>query len=183
MSSVVDAHAAGVYAADPVHSTLGFAIRHMGVSTFRGSFGDVSARFVEGSDGRAVLEGSAPAESISITSPPEFRAHVLGEEFLDAGRYPEITFRSQDVQFDEGGHATVRGELTIRGITRPMTATGVYVAPVKDPWGGLRAALELEATIDRREFGMRWNTALPNGGDALGAKVTLSVHLELVREA
>lgn len=183
MSSAIAPRLTGPFEADPVHSSVGFAVRHMGVSTFRGSFGDVTARLAEGADGRTSLEGGTRAESISITSPPEFRAHVLGEEFLDAERHPDITFRSHDLELGEDGSATLEGELTIKGITRPMTASGTYVVPVADPYGGLRAALELQATIDRRDFEIRWNAPLPGGGDALGAEVRLSVHLELIKAA
>jgi polyisoprenoid-binding protein YceI len=171
---------AGTYQADPVHSSVGFRVLHMGVSTFAGSFADVAAR-LSGEDGKTTLEGVAMAESISITAPPEFRAHVLGEEFLDAGRYPAVSFRSDQVELRDDGSASADGELTIKGINRPVAARGRYTAPVDDPFGGRRGALELEATVDRRDFDMDWNMALPNGGEALGTEVTLSVRLELVQ--
>jgi polyisoprenoid-binding protein YceI len=170
---------AGVYDADPIHSSFGFAVRHMGVSTFRGTLTDVHARLTASEQGLA-LEGAARVESISITTPAEFRAHVLGEEFFDAERHPEVTFRSTQIALGDDGTARVHGELTIKGITRPIEATGSYVAPVQDPYGHTRAALELEAEIDRREFGMTWNAPLPNGGNALAEQVRLVVHLELV---
>jgi len=87
------------------------------------------------------------------------------------------------VQLGADGAATVRGELTIRGVTRPVTATGSYQAPVEDPFGATRAAFELTATVDRREWGMDWQAPLPGGGDVLGYDVELSAHLELVKQA
>ena len=168
------------YTADPVHSSVGFRVAHMRVSLFEGSFADVEATLAR-EHGRLVLEGTATVDSISITEPPEFRAHVLGDEFFDAERHPVVRFRSQDVELNEDGAATVRGDLTIKGITRPLLATGRFAPPVDDPYGGRRAALVLETVIDRRDFGMHWNLPLPGGGDALGTEVTLSVRLELVQ--
>jgi len=172
----------GNYSADPVHSSFGFAIEHMGVSTYRGTLSDVRASLHAGDDGIA-LEGAAKAESISITEPPEFRAHVLGGEFFDIENHPEVTFRSNDVELTDDGRATVEGELTIRGVTRPVTATGTYGAPRDVAEGhGQHGALELEATFDRRDFGFEWQMELPGGGNAAGWEVTLTVHLELVAD-
>jgi polyisoprenoid-binding protein YceI len=168
----------GIFQADPVHSSFGFSIEHMGVSTFRGTLSDVRATLHAGDD-RIALEGAAKAESISIQDPPEFRAHVLGPEFFDADNHPEVTYRSEDVELRDDGSASVDGELTIRGITRRVTATGTYVAPREGP-RGLHGALELEATFDRRDFGFDWQMELPGGGNAAGWEVTLTAHLELI---
>jgi polyisoprenoid-binding protein YceI len=168
---------AGRYQADPVHSSFGFAVKHMGVNTFRGTLADVDASLADG-----VLEGRAKVESISINNPPEFRAHVLGEEFFDAERHPEVTFRSTDVDLADDGTATVRGALTIRGITNEVVATGTWTPPAENPMGTLVAALELSADLDRTRYGITWNMPLPKGGNILGEKVTLNVHLELQRQ-
>jgi polyisoprenoid-binding protein YceI len=168
----------GTFTADPVHSSVGFGVKHMGVSTFRGTLSDVQATLRADGD-EPVLEGSATAESISITDPPEFRAHVLGPEFFDAENHPQVTFRSTEVELGEDGTARVEGELTIKGITHPVTATGTYVAP-REALGGRRGALELEATIDRRDYGIEWQMELPGGGIALDYDVTLTIHLELL---
>src|SRR3954465_11111569 len=91
---------AGTYVADPIHSSFGFAVRYQGVSIFRGTLGDVSATLA---DGR--LEGTAQVESISIRTPEQFRAHVLGEEFFDAANHPTVTFASSDLDLREDGTA------------------------------------------------------------------------------
>ena len=170
----------GAFTADPAHSSFQFAISHMKVSTFRASFEDVEARLAPG-DGGLELEGRAQVESVSITAPKEFREHVVnGDEFFDARNHPEITFRSSAVELSENGEASVEGELTIKGISAPVTATGTYEAPVEDPYGSPRAAIELTATVDRREWDMNWQMPLPRGGDVLGYDVELTVHLELV---
>ncbi len=173
----------GTFVADPVHSTFQFAIRHMGVSVFKATFDDVDVRVVANEDG-AELEGSVRAESISIKDPPEFREHVVyGADFLDARNHPEITFRSVDVHFGDDGTVTGRGELTVKGITKPVTAAGTYQAPVEDPYGNLRAALELDTTVDRREWGMDWQAPLPKGGDVLAYDVRLTIQVELIQQS
>lgn len=172
----------GTYVVDPVHSSVVFAIRHMKVSIFRASFEDLEARLVTDGEGTRVT-GTAPIESVSIRSPKDFRDHVVyGAEFFDAGNHPHISVRSTDVVFGEDGSVTAHGELTVRGVTRPVTATGSYQLPVKDPFGSTRAAVELTATVDRRDWGMDWQVPLPGGDDALGYQVELSANLELVKE-
>ena len=165
----------GAYAADPVHSSFGFAVRYQGVSIFRGTMNEVSATLA---DGR--LEGAAKVESISIRTPEQFRAHVLSEEFFDAANHPEVKFASTDVQLNEDGTAKVEGELTIKGITQPVVAAGTWTAPEADAFGGTRGHLNLEATVDRTKHDMNWNMPLPAGGSALANDVTLTVDVSLV---
>ena len=167
----------GTYTADPVHSSFAFGVRYQGVSLFKGTLDEVDAKLV---DGR--LEGAAKVESISIRTPEQFRAHVLGAEFFDAANHPEVTFTSQDIDIAEDGTAQVEGELTIKGITRPVSATGTWVAPAADAFGNTRGHLELEAVVDRTEFDMNWNMALPSGGNVLANDVTLTVELSLVEQ-
>jgi polyisoprenoid-binding protein YceI len=169
---------AGTYAADPVHSGFGFAVRYQGVSIFRGTLDDVTATLA---DGR--LEGAAKVESISIRTPEQFRAHVLGAEFFDADNHPEVSFVASNADLREDGTATVDGELTIKGITRPVQATGTWTAPTPDAFGFNRGHLNLEAVLDRTEFDMNWNAPLPSGGKALANEVTLVVDLSLVEQA
>jgi polyisoprenoid-binding protein YceI len=168
----------GTYTADPVHSSFGFAVRYQGVSLFRGTLNDVSATL---SDGR--LEGTAKVESISIRTPEQFRAHVLGPEFFDADNHPEVRFVSTDLDLAEDGAAKVDGELTIKGITHPVQATGTWTAPAGDAFGNTRGHLNLEAVIDRTEWEMNWNVPLPSGGNALANEVTLTVDISLVEQA
>jgi polyisoprenoid-binding protein YceI len=170
----------GTYSADPDHSSVGFALRHMSVATFRGSFSDVHASVAVADDGSLSLSGSAQVRSISIVSPPEFRNHVLGADFLDAARHPMIVFRSDPAPLGEDGSIAVHGQLTIRNVTREVVATGTWSAPVEDPYGHMRAAVQLTTTVDRRDYGMTWNATLPKGSDALGTQVTVTVDLELV---
>ena len=167
----------GTYVADPVHSSFGFAVRYQGVSLFKGTLDEVDAKLA---DGR--LEGAAKVESISIRTPEQFRAHVLSAEFFDAENHPEVRFTSQDIDLADDGTAKVEGELTIKGITRPVSATGTWIAPQGDAFGSTRGHLNLEAVVDRTEFDMNWNAPLPSGGKALANDVTLTVELSLVEQ-
>jgi polyisoprenoid-binding protein YceI len=168
----------GTYAVDPIHSSFGFAVKYQGVSVFRGTLGDVEATLTDGK-----LVGTAKVESISIRTPEQFRAHVLSEEFFDAANHPEVKFVSTDLELADDGTAKATGELTIKGITNPVTATGTWQPPSPDAFGNTRAHLQLESVIDRTEWQMNWNVPLPNGGSALANDVTLTVDVALVQQA
>lgn len=171
----------GTYELDKPHTTVQFSVRHVGVATFRASFGDIDGRLVV-ENGSAELSASAAVKSVSIVEPPEFREHVVrGDDFFAADSHPQLTFRSTSVEFDEDGTATVSGDLSIRGVSGSVEARGTFSPPTEDPFGGTRVGLELAATIDRRAWGMDWQAPLPNGDDALGWDVEISAHLELTR--
>lgn len=173
----------GTYTADPHHSSFQAGALHMGVGTFRTTFDDVEARLTADRDGPR-LEGRAQVSSISIRNPPEFREHVVnGHDFFDAANHPEIVFTSSRLDLKDDGTVELDGELVIKGIAKPLTATGTWREPVEDPYGGLRAALDLQAVVDRRDWDISWQAPLPRGGDALGWDVTLDIHLELVKDA
>jgi len=180
--SITATHAfQGVYEADVNHSSFEAGARHMGVGSFRTRFEDVTARLSADESGLR-LEGRAAVESISIRNPPEFREHVVnGADFFDAPHHPEITFASDQIELHDGGTLELTGRLTIKGTTRALRATGSYRLPLEDPYGNLRSALDLQATIDRREFGIDWQARLPGGGNALEWDIALAVHLELVQ--
>src|SRR3954451_6345704 len=137
--STTTAPFAGTFAADPIHSSFSFAVRYQGVSLFRGSLSEVTGTLA---DGR--LEGTAKVESISIRTPEQFRAHVLSPEFFDAANHPDVTFVSTDLDLRADGTASVTGELTVKGITRPVSATGTWTEPASDAFGGMRGHLNLE---------------------------------------
>ena len=167
----------GTYTVDPVHSSFGFAVKYQGVSVFRGTLGEVDATLAGGR-----LEGTAKVESISIRTPEQFRAHVLSPEFFDAANHPEVRFVSDEIDLSEDGSAKVTGELTIKGITKPVVAAGTWTAPAADAFGNTRGHLNLDATIDRTAYDMSWNMELPSGGNVLANEVTLTVELSLVEQ-
>lgn len=173
----------GAFTADPGHSSFQAELRHMGVGSFRTGFEDVEARLEPTFDRGHRLVGRARVDSITIKRPPEFRAHIIeGEDFFDARNHPELVFASECLEFDEDGSITLDGTLTLRGVERPVSISGTYRGPVEDIYGGQRAALDLTATIDRRDWGFSFQAQLPRGGDVLSWDVALSVHLELVAD-
>ncbi len=180
MSTVAAQPFSGTYRAVPEPSTFSFAVRHSGVFWYRGSLSDVTAT-LRGDGDALVLEGSARVDSISVIEPAAMRASVLGPEFFDAERHPEITFRSTAVRLDDDGLVEIDGELTIRGVTRPVTASGRYAAPRQAGFGEV-AGLQLQTSFDRREFGFDWQMQLPGGGNAVGWDVEVDIDLLLMRE-
>jgi polyisoprenoid-binding protein YceI len=170
----------GAYRAQPVPSSVAFAVRHSGVFWYRGSLSDVAATLRGDGDG-LVLDGAARVDSISVLEPAAMRASVLGPEFFDAERHPEITFRSTAVRLSDDGRAEVDGELTIRGVTRPVAATGQYAPPLQAGFGEV-AGLQLQASFDRREFGFEWQAELPGGGDAVSWDVEVDIDLLFMAE-
>ena len=180
MTSIAVQPFAGTYRAQPVPLSFVFAVRHSGVFWYRGSLSDMAAT-LRGDGDALVLEGSARVDSISVVEPAAMRASVLGPEFFDAERHPEITFRSTEVVLDSDGLAAVEGELTMRGVTRPVTASGRYAPPRPSSFGEV-AGLQLETSFDRREFGFDWQMELPGGGNAVGWDVQVDLDLLLKRD-
>src|SRR4051812_9499308 len=130
MASVAAHPFLGTYRAQPLPSSFAFAVRHSGVFWYRGSLSDVAATLRGDGDGDALaLEGSARVDSISVVEPSAMRASVLGPDFFDAERHPEIMFRSTAVRLADDGGVEIDGELTIRGVTRPVAARGRYDPP------------------------------------------------------
>ncbi|HZV74835.1 MAG TPA: YceI family protein [Conexibacter sp.] len=180
MASVAVQPFSGTFRAQPEPSTFAFAVRHSGVFWYRGSLADVTAT-LRGDGDALALEGSARVESISVAEPAALRAHILAPDFFDAERHPEITFRSTAIGLADDGRADVDGELTIRGVTRPITATGRYDAPRPSGMGEV-AGLQLKTSFDRREFGFEWQAELPGGGVAVSWDVEVDIDLLLTRE-
>ena len=134
MSSLAIQPFSGTFRAQPEPSTFVFAVRHSGVFSFRGTFSDVAATLRADGDTLA-LEGRARVESISVAEPAAMRASVLGPQFFDAEDHPEITYCSTAIRFADDGRAEVDGELTIRGVTRTVSATGHYARPRQSGFG------------------------------------------------
>ena len=168
----------GTWQSDPVHSTVGFSVRHA-VGTFRGGFGEFAATLSD-EGGEPRLTGHVPVESVQVKE-ENLEAHLLSPEFFDKDQTPEIRFESTKIAGDDG-KLVVEGELTVRDTTKPVVASGEINGPVPGPDGNDRIGIELETVVDRHDYGLDWNMDLPDGTKMLGDEVTLSVHLELVKE-
>jgi polyisoprenoid-binding protein YceI len=171
---------AGTYAVDPVHSSIGFAVIHNGVSTFRSRFRDYEVRLTGGDAPQ--LEGSVEVAGIDIDE-EQLKGHLLAPDFFDAERYPQLRFSSTELSIEEDGSLKLRGELEIKGEKREVEASGRFAQLGADLAGNARVGLSLEATVDRRSFGLDWNAELPSGGEVLDYEVSIAVELELAAEA
>jgi polyisoprenoid-binding protein YceI len=172
----------GSWSVDPVHSRVEFHVQHNGIAPYRGSFSDYDVRLVGEENGSVAVEGAARVASISGED-ENLYGHLQSPEFFDTERFPEIKFRSTDVQLGDAGELTVTGDLTIRDQTKSVEARGRISGPGANLGGQNVVAVYLEAVVDRNEFGLGWNMDLPNGTKVLGDDVTLTVSLELVEEA
>ena len=157
----------GTWSADPVHSHVSFQIAYAGTNTFRGGFRDFAATVADG-----VLTGSARVASVDVRD-EQLNGHLQTPDFFDAARYPEITFRTADLE---------TGELTIKGVTRPVEITARVSEPNVDPFGRERVGITLEASVDRNAFGVSWNAPNQGGGYYLGEQVAISAELALVKQ-
>src|SRR3954454_4483348 len=158
---------AGTWSADPVHSHVSFEVAYAGTNTFRGGFRDYTVTLENG-----VLEGSAAVASVDVKD-EQLNGHLLTPDFFDAERFPEISFRTSDLQ---------HGELTIKGVTRPVPISAPVSEPNVDPFGRERVCITLEATVDRHTFGVSWNAPNQGGDNYLGDDVTIKADLALVRQ-
>ena len=170
----------GIYSVDPAHSNVGFEIEHMGVATVRGTFKTFEGS-IEVTDDALKLQGSVDVSSVD-TGNPDRDGHLQSPDFFDAAATPQITFSSAGEV--NGDDLKLNGEITIKGVTKPITLTGkVAVAGDLDPWGNQRAGFEVETTIDRSDFGLVFNQSLPNGTLLVGTDVKLVVSVSAVKAA
>jgi polyisoprenoid-binding protein YceI len=174
--------ATGDWQIDTVHSHVGFAVKHMVVSTFRGRFEDYEGALAVADDGSYRLHGSVAVDSLAVKD-ENLAGHLRSPDFFDSANHPRIEFDSTRVTLGSDGALEVEGELTIKGHTHRVTGRGSIDGPHVDIAGNDKLGVELEAVIDRRDYGLEWNAPLPKGGFALDNDVRLQVSLELVREA
>jgi polyisoprenoid-binding protein YceI len=176
--SVIESFApAGTWTADPVHSNVSFEVAYAGVNTFRGGFREFTAALEGGS-----LEGSAKVASVDVKD-EQLNGHLQTPDFFDAQRYPEITFTATELVRGADHTVSGKGELTIKGVTQPITLEGTIAPePSIDPFGRERLGLRLESEIDRTAYGVSWNAPNQGGGDYLGTDVKLIAELAFVKQ-
>ncbi|MGD9573207.1 MAG: YceI family protein [Thermoleophilia bacterium] len=167
----------GTWQSDPIHSSFGFSVKHMVVATFRGTLDDFDATLTGAEDGTSELRATGRVASVE-TQDENLTGHLQSPDFFDAQRFPEVSYAATDIVRD-GEAVTVRGELTLKGVTRAVELTGTLAGPITGLDGVEMLAVELQTVIDRRDYGLNWNAPLPTGGLAVGYDVTLTAHLEL----
>jgi polyisoprenoid-binding protein YceI len=170
----------GSWTLDPIHSNVGFEVQYL-VGTFRGQFRDIDGQLVVNDDGRATLEGSARVASVDVKD-EQLSGHLQSPDFFDAERFPEISFRADGIDV-ASGEIRAQGEITIKGVTKPVEIKGTITPPSPDASGNQRVGAVLSAAVDRTDFGVNWNVPLPDGKPALADEVKLSAELYFVKEA
>ena len=168
----------GTWELDPVHSKASFAVKHAGLSSFRGHFNVLSARLSDAS-GTPTLTGAVEVASVEVPV-EQLKGHLQGPDFFDAERFPQIAFTATNLRQDDE-RLVVNGDLTMRGVTLPVESTGTIAGPAQYFDGNDRIAIELQTVVDRTAYGINWNAPIPSGGNALADDVTISVELQLVR--
>jgi polyisoprenoid-binding protein YceI len=169
---------------DPSHSLVEFSVKHMMIATVKGRFGAIQG-VVRGDPSdltTAEIEMTVDAASID-TREPQRDQHLRSADFFDVERFPQLRFRSKRIQRQGDGAYRLAGDLTIRDVTREVQFDLTFEGRGKDPWGNERAAFAAETRLDRRDFGLTWNTPLETGGILVGNDVRVSVQLETVRQA
>lgn len=169
----------GLWSIDSLHSTVGFSVGHHAVATFRSTFTNVSGAY-EGDANR--LAGQVAVADVTLTGLDRLKGHILTKDFFDADEFPTFSFESSDISYD-GESLKVDGEITLRGVTKPITAHGSFKGPqtVRHGDGHVseRFGINLTTTIDRRDFGINFNSEVAEGVVNLGWDVKIDAALEL----
>ena len=173
----------GTWAVDPSHSTVGFSVKHLGIATVRGRFEEFDGTLEIGDDlstGRAY--GTAQVNSIN-TDEPGRDDHLRSADFFGAEANPELRFESTGIRPLDTDTFEIEGNLTMNGVTNPVTLTAVVEGTETDPWGNDRVGLEVTGRVNRGDWNMTFNQALGSGNLLVGEKVTLSLDISAVKRA
>ncbi|WP_342374560.1 YceI family protein [Myxococcus stipitatus] len=169
---------------DPAHSSVLFIARHMVVARVHGRFERVAGVLRVDAEQPTQGEVEVTAETASIyTGAPDRDAHLRSADFLDAEAAPKLTFRSTGTESTGGAGFRLSGELTIRNVTKPVVFEARHTATSKDPWGNTRLIYTARATLNRSDYGIRWNKTLDNGGWLVGEKVDIELDIQAVPAA
>jgi polyisoprenoid-binding protein YceI len=169
---------------DSSHSRVAFSVRHMMISNVHGQFNNVggTVEFDEAEPTRSTVD--VQIETASIDTRDEKRdGHLRSPDFFDAAQYPYLTFKSRRVEVTDDSHGKLYGDLTIKNITRPVVLAVDYSGQARSPWGTESAGFTATARINRKEWELNWNVALETGGVLVGDTITISIELEIVKQA
>jgi polyisoprenoid-binding protein YceI len=168
---------------DPAHSSAEFKVKHMMISNVKGSFSGLAGVLTEHATDSTLsyVQAAVPVATVS-TGDTQRDEHLKGPEFFDAEKYPTLSFKSTKVE-RKGDAYEVTGDLTIHGVTKPVTfAVDGPSAPGKDPWGNTRIGLSATAKINRKDFGLIWNAALETGGFLVGDEVSITLEVQFIKQ-
>jgi polyisoprenoid-binding protein YceI len=173
----------GEYQLDPAHSVIGFAVRHLEIAWVEGRFKefDGTIRYDERDVTKSSVEFTAKVESVDTGVAPRDK-HLRSADFFEVEKYPEMSFKSTRVERAGGGYV-LHGDLTLKGVTKPVALPFTLAGAVKDPWGNTRFGVEARTKLDRRDYNIVFGQALAAGGFDIGHEVNIELHLEAVRPA
>jgi polyisoprenoid-binding protein YceI len=169
---------------DPAHSAAEFKVKHMMISNVKGSFAGIkgSLTFDEANPAHSSVRASVDINTLS-TGDEQRDGHLKSADFFEAAKYPDMTFQSTSVKRKGDGEYEVLGDLTIHGVTKPVVfAVEGPSAPGKDPWGNTRIGITATTKINRKDFGLAWNSALETGGVLVGEEVLLTVDAQFIKQ-
>ena len=181
--AITQGASAATYKIDSDHTTVGFKIKHLAISTVTGKFTDFSGTFDFDPKNIAASKATAEVKIPSINTEVKKRDdHLKGPDFFDAAKYPDISFKTNKVESVQGTTFKASGDLTIHGVTKPVTLDVEFGGEAKDPWGNERAAFTASTKIKRSDFGLTWNKTLETGGLLVGDDVTISLEVEGIKQ-
>lgn len=171
---------AETYQVDPVHSTVGFSVKHLAISTVHGSFGTFEGTIEYDAAKPEASKAKGTVKTTSINTHMEARdKHLRSPDFFDVEKYPEIKYETISARKD-GEAWVVKGRFTMHGVTREIEMRGTLEGPVKDPWGKTRIGLSASTTINRQDYGLTWSQKLDAGGLVVGDLVKIDLQIEAV---
>jgi polyisoprenoid-binding protein YceI len=172
----------GTWSVDPAHSNVEFTVKHLGIATVRGAFNEFEGAFEVADDGTARARGTVSVASVD-TNEETRDAHLRSEDFFHAEVHPELAFESTDIVALDEDSFEIHGNLTMRGVTRPIVLRAEVQGTETDPWGHERIALEVRGQLNRGEWGLTYNQMLGSGNMLVSDKVKLSLDISAIKQA
>jgi polyisoprenoid-binding protein YceI len=179
MSTTATAVPTGTWNLDPSHSKVGFSVKHLGIATVRGEFKTFEGKVEVADDGTITASGTVDTASVN-TAEDARDEHLRSADFFDAEKYPQITFTSTAIKAD-GDELEITGDLTLHGVTKPVTLKAEVTGTEEDPWGNTRVGLEVTGSLSRGDYEMKFNQALGSGNVLVSDKVKLALDISAVK--
>jgi polyisoprenoid-binding protein YceI len=169
---------------DPMHTQVEFSAKHMGIMTVRGAFTGLSTEITFNEDDFTASSVAATIDASTLSTHDDQRdGHLKSPDFLDVEHFPTITFKSTRIEHAAHDQYTMTGDLTIKGVTRPVSLDVVYSGQAKDPMGNMHAGFSAYTTISRKDWGLTWNMALETGGLLVGDQIKIALEIEALKPA
>jgi len=173
-----------IWSIDASHSAIEFSVKHMMIANVRGSFHDFQASVVADATDLTTAEIDFTVDVASIdTRDAQRDGHLKSGDFFDAENFPKITFKSTQISRSNDNEYTMAGDLAIHGVTQPVTFDVTFEGQGKDPWGNEKAGFSAKASVNRKDFGLNWNSVLETGGVLVGEQVKINVEIEALKQA